>query len=321
MSANGHKISVLIPTCNRAKYLSQAINSVLSQDYGNFEVIVSDNASTDETEEIASDFRHDSRFKYYRNSVNIGMVPNWRKALSYATGDWFLLLSDDDYLIDKTYLSQVFQLIQKHPDVGVVYANGYIDFSSTGERVELKLPFSEYVSGKDVFISRGTVLPQDYTLCNIVFNKVLAFKCESFRDDYNIATDTELFLKICLHANVGIINKFVSVYRLHGANLILTFRKDSRLLLSHLDSYVCPYNDALKLSFFSDVELNSWRRRNILGVFAVLYKAALIYHPGNAFSIVRKLVARNNITISEFLWVNLCLIKRLLRKCFFNLIL
>ncbi|MGZ3749514.1 MAG: glycosyltransferase family 2 protein, partial [Pseudobdellovibrionaceae bacterium] len=91
------RVSIIIPTFNRASFLVEAIESALAQDYGDLEVVISDNASTDYTSEVAQYFSKDPRVKYFRNAENIGMVKNWHKAVfEYATGAWFLILSDDD---------------------------------------------------------------------------------------------------------------------------------------------------------------------------------------------------------------------------------
>jgi len=93
------KISIIIPTYNRANYVEQTIESALVQDYENYEVIVSDNASTDNTTEVVEKYLDNNNFRYYKNETNIGMVKNWHKALyEYSTGDWFLILSDDEWV-------------------------------------------------------------------------------------------------------------------------------------------------------------------------------------------------------------------------------
>jgi len=90
-------VSIGIPTRNRRQYLSMAIESVLNQTYQNVEVIVSDNCSTDDTWEHLSSLS-DSRVKILRQERNLGMVGNCNAVLSAASGDYFLLLSDDDIL-------------------------------------------------------------------------------------------------------------------------------------------------------------------------------------------------------------------------------
>ena len=115
-------ISVLIPTYNRAGYLVEAVESVREQDYPNFEVIVSDNASTDGTEERVKKYLSDPRFRYYRNEKNLGNVENYRKLIyEYASGQLGHYLTDDDYFIDRQHLSKAVRLIQEH-GVGVVFS-------------------------------------------------------------------------------------------------------------------------------------------------------------------------------------------------------
>ncbi|MBS3937574.1 MAG: glycosyltransferase family 2 protein, partial [Peptococcaceae bacterium] len=90
-------VTVAIPTRNRANYLREAIRSALSQTYTALEVIVSDNASADNTQEVVNGFS-DPRIRYFRHETGLEMVSNWNYCLEQATGEFFLLLSDDDAL-------------------------------------------------------------------------------------------------------------------------------------------------------------------------------------------------------------------------------
>ena len=90
-------VTIAIPTYNRLSFLRQAIDSALSQTHSNIQVVVSDNASDDGTAEFVTSIR-DPRLLFLRQEANIGMLRNWNACLERATGDFFLLLSDDDYL-------------------------------------------------------------------------------------------------------------------------------------------------------------------------------------------------------------------------------
>jgi len=90
-------VTVAIPTYNRASYLKHALASAYAQTYKNIEIIVSDNASNDDTAAAAASF-NDLCLKYLRQPKNIGMVGNWNACLNSASGQYFLLLSDDDEL-------------------------------------------------------------------------------------------------------------------------------------------------------------------------------------------------------------------------------
>jgi glycosyltransferase involved in cell wall biosynthesis len=91
------RITVGVPTRNRAGLLRRAVESVLSQEYLDVEVIVSDNASTDRTVECMEEVG-DPRLRLLRQHENVGMIANFNNCLQNATGEFFLMLSDDDVL-------------------------------------------------------------------------------------------------------------------------------------------------------------------------------------------------------------------------------
>ena len=96
------KVSIMIPTYNRAHFLAEAIESALMQDYPNLEVIVSDNASTDNTRECVQRYLTDPRFRYYRNDENLGSSANYERLLyEYAAGVYGQYLTDDDVLLQR----------------------------------------------------------------------------------------------------------------------------------------------------------------------------------------------------------------------------
>lgn len=90
-------ISVCIPVYNGEKFIGDAIESILNQTYKNFELIILDNASTDNTKEIIEKY-NDKRIRNYRNSVTIEGIENWNKSMSYAKGEYIKILCADDIL-------------------------------------------------------------------------------------------------------------------------------------------------------------------------------------------------------------------------------
>lgn len=250
------KISVVIPTYNRKNFLIEAIESALCQNYPNFEVIVSDNASTDGTEDAIQKYRNRENFLYSKNTSNIGMVENWKKAiLQLASGSWFLVLSDDDYLVDPDFLSKAAVLIDHNPDLTLVYSGGYLLNDFSGDKEILSLPFSGIVDGKTVFCSRGMVFPRDFTLCSVIFNRELTRDLDVFSNPYNLCCDSKLFLLSCLYGRVGIVPGYPSVYRFHPYNLSLAMLTDPLLLFGDLDMFLIPYQKAIALGFCVEAEL------------------------------------------------------------------
>jgi len=91
-------VSVILTTYNRAQLLPRAINSVLNQTYPNFELIIVNGGSTDNTEEVVKSFK-DERIQYYKQKENKGMLADRNKGFDVAKGDYVAILDDDDELL------------------------------------------------------------------------------------------------------------------------------------------------------------------------------------------------------------------------------
>ncbi|MGE5111829.1 MAG: glycosyltransferase family 2 protein [Acidobacteriaceae bacterium] len=116
------RVTIAVPTLNRLDLLRIALASALSQTYSNLQVIVGDNASTDGTAEFVSSL-DDLRLLSLRHDTNLGMVGNWNACLDRAEGEFFLLLSDDDYL-EPLAIEKLVTAILEAPDanrIGVAY--------------------------------------------------------------------------------------------------------------------------------------------------------------------------------------------------------
>jgi glycosyltransferase involved in cell wall biosynthesis len=277
------EISVLLPTYNREHYLKKAIDSVLAQRNVDLELIVSDNASTDGTPQMLEAYRNDARVRYHRSDTNIGMVGNWRKLVfDLAKSDWFMLLSDDDYLVDNDYLCEAMSLI-RHERPIFVYAGAHLLDSESGEMQELVPPFSGVVEGLDVFASRGTVQPQDIALCNMIFPRNAATRLGFLANPDNLSCDSEFYLKLAVEGRVGVIPHPVCVYRIHAGNLIKTVDRSARLMRGNLDFLVNPYVHALACNV-PKTYLERYRENTkmVAWIDATLFRLALydrkVYH-------------------------------------------
>ncbi|HMO34121.1 MAG TPA: glycosyltransferase family A protein [Lacibacter sp.] len=117
------RISVLMTAYNRERYIAEAIESVLVQDYPHFELIIVDDGSKDNTVEIAQGYSgRDTRVRLFRNESNLGDYPNRNKAASYATGDLLMYVDSDDSILPDA-LSYIISQFQLNPHAG--YATIY----------------------------------------------------------------------------------------------------------------------------------------------------------------------------------------------------
>ena len=89
-------VSIIMPSYNTAQYISQSIQSVLAQTYLNWELIIVDDCSTDNTENVVSVFLNDNRIKFLKNERNSGAAVSRNRALREARGKWIAFLDSDD---------------------------------------------------------------------------------------------------------------------------------------------------------------------------------------------------------------------------------
>ena len=122
------RLSIGLPVYNGEKFLSQALDCLLVQTFRDFEIIISDNASTDRTPQICQSYaRRDPRIRYMRNPRNLGAAPNWNRVFELSTAPLFKWAAHDD-LHHETYLESCVQLLDDDPDVVLAHSNtGLID--------------------------------------------------------------------------------------------------------------------------------------------------------------------------------------------------
>lgn len=209
-------ITIGIPTFNRAQKLLKTLKYILLQDYYNLEVIVCDNNSTDNTKSLVLDIQ-DNRINYYRNNQNIGMRNNFNECLSKASGEFFILLSDDD-VPNYKLVSLLFESISLSDEI--IFAYSQVEFFKNNKSLN---KYSQVAPKHE----RGIDFIE-----NNLFGRRSAFpsgsilRVNDIRDvngypDIDNATDFGLLLKLCIKTNglVSFINKPLIEYHDHGQNL------------------------------------------------------------------------------------------------------
>ena len=274
-------VSIIIPTYNRTIYLQQALEGAMMQDYPNLEIIISDNGSIQDTRREIEQQLHDKRVRFYGNETNIGMVNNWRHSLEkYAKGEWFIILSDDDYFIDPGYVSKAIAIAIQDEKVKLVFANGFIYNEGSKEQTPLNLPFEKIEEGMHVFLKRNCYPPQHFTLVNIVFNRSATIALNGFSNPDNLACDSELFLKLCVLGKVGVVHDFVSIYRIHANNLLNTSRLNPNMFVETALGYLLEaYNFARNNRPEFEKQLKDWQQRLIRPAARSVIKELLFFHP------------------------------------------
>jgi glycosyltransferase involved in cell wall biosynthesis len=119
-------VSIGIPVYNGENYLSKALDSLLNQTFTDFELIISDNASSDRTQEICLEYAaNDARIRYYRNNSNLGAADNYNRVFELSSGKYFKWAAHDD-VCAPDYLEKCVEVLENNPDVVLAYPKAYL---------------------------------------------------------------------------------------------------------------------------------------------------------------------------------------------------
>ena len=240
-------VTIAIPTYNRADgYLKEAIQSALDQTSENIEVLISDNASTDNTRELVENLT-DRRISCYRQDENIGFVNNWNFALKAAKGDYFLLLCDDDR-IDPTMIESCVNVIKEHGDAGLIVTGARV-IDAGGNVIAEKENCSAGANAEEFF----TLWYQrkiHLFLCGCLFNRDMFIDAGGFDQKYNHYIDVAA--EAIVSAKYGRLDvpEVKASFRKHDGSLtnatqIKAWCEDSILLLNTMCGLITTKNDQL----------------------------------------------------------------------------
>jgi glycosyltransferase involved in cell wall biosynthesis len=212
------RLSIGLPVYNGEEYLAEALDALLGQTFTDFELIISDNASTDGTATICARYeRQDARIRYFRQSRNIGAAPNHNFLLAQARGEFFQWVSCDD-LYARDLLQRCVDALDAHPDVILAAAwTAVVDHESKLTQARPYPMASESPSAPVRFTSMLFGEPEDY-----------GFICAD--DDYGVIR-TEVLRRVAphgsfYHADKALITGLSLYGRFHHERDWLYFRRD-----------------------------------------------------------------------------------------------
>ena len=154
------KFSVLLPTRNGGPFLDNCIRSILEQGYDDMELVISDNANTDDTPAVIHRFVDDSRVKILRLETPVSVTDNWNNALNASSGEYILMMGDDDYLLPGYFL-RMEKLLDKYaqPDCVVHNAYSYVAPGSIADNPHSFYSESHFQFDDDL-VEEGLLTPQ-----------------------------------------------------------------------------------------------------------------------------------------------------------------
>ena len=240
-------VTIAIPTYNRAHlYLRDAIASAVGQSYSNLEILISDNCSTDNTEQLVKEFT-DPRLRYFKQSVNIGANNNFNFCLEQARGSYFHLFMDDDQ-IDPDFISSCIQAARERPDTGIIRAGTRIIDETGRIRLERRNE-SEGLSLTDFLLAWFNNKITMYA-CSTLFNTRHLQAIGGFGSRHNLFQDVMAEIRLAARFGRVDVADVKAGFRVHGENMgssakVLHWCEDSLDLLEILCEVVPEHDEEL----------------------------------------------------------------------------
>ena len=252
-------VSVVINCYNGEEFVEEAINSVLTQTYRNFEIIFWDNMSTDQTRDIVTKYS-DKRIKYFcaDKFASLGNARNL--ALTKTSGEYISFLDVDDLWYPEKLSQQI--VLFDNPKIGLIYTN--IDkVNSKGEIIysDKLNAYSTYttVSFNDLFLNYDVVMSS-----SIISAKALFSAGQSFDHLLAYAEEYDLFMRICLSYNAIKVNNILTSYRVHAKQSTNSLFEKSILeeeyVLSKLSILSTDLINLNKVSLYKKLQRLAWEK-------------------------------------------------------------
>ena len=190
-------VSICIPTYNYAAFLPRAVQSALAQTHRDVEVVVLDDASTDETPEVLSRYAGDERFSVRRAQVNVGLFANFNRCLEVARGDFVKVLCADDWLHPQS-IEDALAVLDRHPSAAMASSPAWLVDGADRVTGVRGAPFGPGALVASAAALRGHAdwgnaagMPT-----NVLLRRAVVEEVGGFEEDFAPASDLHLWLKV-----------------------------------------------------------------------------------------------------------------------------
>jgi glycosyltransferase involved in cell wall biosynthesis len=219
-------VDVIVPCYKYAHYLRQCVESVLGQSHGDLRVLIIDDASPDNTEEVARELvARDHRVAYRRHEVNRGHIATYNEGLDWADGDYVLVLSADD-LLTPGALGRAVELLDVHPLVGFAYGCQipfHADRPLPAPRPEGETAW-QVVEGCEFLGCCCAVAHNPVATPTAVVRTAIQRQVGGYRHDLPHTADLELWLRLAARGSVGWLDADQAYKRVHANNMQYQYR-------------------------------------------------------------------------------------------------
>ena len=220
------KISVCIPSYNHEKYIGKTIESILNQTYDNFEIIISDDNSGDNTRKVVEKY-NDPRIKFFKNDINIGPALNPNKLIELSSCDYILMIASDDMLREDA-LELYVKEIQKNSAEALFCWCQTID-ENDNEIDSYNMTIANQIRDKnkllnELFYEQNFLMGPGFFVKKSIFNSIGKFNPTLIQSQ-----DLELWVRILTSGyRINIVNEKLIKYRIHNENLSNNLNEPSK---------------------------------------------------------------------------------------------
>lgn len=217
-------VSIIMPSWNTARFIGESIQSVLAQTYTNWELLIVDDCSTDNTDEIVQPFLSDERIRYFKNEKNCGAALTRNRAMREARGEWIAFLDSDDLWASEK-LERMISFMQSNN-----YSFAYHQYEKIDEESK---PLNILVSGPKV-VTKRKMYHYGYPGCLTFMYSAKTFGVIQIKD-IKKNNDYAILLKLCKKANCYLLPENLAKYRIRKKSI--SHDKLSKKLKSHYDLF------------------------------------------------------------------------------------
>ena len=225
-----------MPSWNTARWIGESIESVVKQTYKNWELIIVDDCSTDDTDNIVASYR-DERIRYFKNEVNSGAALTRNRALREARGEWIAFLDSDD-LWNPEKLEKMVNFMATNN-----YSFAYHDYEKIDEESK---PIGIYVSGPKI-VSKRKMYHYGYPGCLTFMYSVKVHGLVQIKD-IKKNNDYAILLVLCKKASCYLLQENLAKYRIRKKSI--SHDKLSKKLKSHYDLFHKCDNEPALIAFW-----------------------------------------------------------------------
>jgi glycosyltransferase involved in cell wall biosynthesis len=239
------KVTIITPNYNHARYLARRLDSILAQSFRDFELIVLDDASTDNSREVIAPYLHDARVRTIFNERTSGSAyKQWNLGLRRATGEYVWIAESDDYA-EPTLLETLVDRLDRHPSTGLAMCQSWIVddedrilFDNEVYLRLLKICERRLLSRwKEDFVADGQEFCRNYlypynSIANasaVVFRRCALEAVKGAPDEMKIFGDWMTYVNVLLRWDIAFVSAHLNFFRRHGATCRMQTPRDIAL--------------------------------------------------------------------------------------------